>query len=116
MRTALSALKNKIGDFSSLEVVTYRGDISAFVNTSAASANDPLDWDKMMKEAKASGTARIALATLVNFDGDVQLFVADAEPPQWIIEAHKAAVQSSLEARKAIFDLFADTVRDVLGK
>lgn len=115
MRTALSALKDKIGDFSSLEVVTYRGDISAYIKATGT-ANDPLDWDKMMKEAKAEGKARIALATLVEFDGDVQLFVSDPEPPQWVIEAHKAAVQSSLEARKAIFDLFSDTVRDVLGK
>lgn len=116
MRTALEALGKKIGDFSSLEVITFRGDVKVYLKTGASSANDPIDWDKMMADsAKAEGTMSIALSTLVNFDGDVQQFISDPEPPPWVIEAHQAAVKSSLEARKAIFDLFSDVVRDVLG-
>ncbi len=113
---ALESLKSKIGDFSSLEVVTFRGDIATYVKPGDGSSNDPLDWDKMMKDAKTSGTMKIALATLVNFDGDVTQFVSDPEPPAWVVDAHKAAVQSSLDARKAIFDLFADTVKEALAK
>ena len=117
MRTALEALGKKIGDFSSLEVITFRGDVTVYVKTGQANSNDPIDWDKMLADsAKAEGTMKIALSTLINFDGDVQQFISDPEPPQWVIEAHQAAVHSSLESRKAIFDLFGDVVRDVLGK
>lgn len=116
MRTALESLGRKIGDFSSLEVITFRGDITAYIKTGANNANDPLDWDKMLGDAKAGGTMKIALSTLIAFDGDVQQFVSDPEPPAWIVQSHQAAVASSLEARKAIFALFGDLVRDVLGK
>ena len=117
MRTALEALGKKIGDFSSLEVITFRGDVKVYLKTGASNANDPIDWDKMLADsAKAEGSMQVALSTLINFDGDVQQFISDPEPPQWVVEAHKAAVQSSLESRKAIFDLFGDVVRDVLGQ
>lgn len=116
MRKALESIGQKVGDFSSLEVITFRGDITTYIKTGASNANDPLDWDKMLSDAKSSGSMKIAMSTLVNFDGDVQQFVSDPEPPAWIVQSHQAAVSSSLEARKAIFGLFEDLVRDVLGK
>jgi hypothetical protein len=72
---------------------------------------DDLEWDKRMTKATAgSGQLKVALATVIDFDSDVRTFIADDAPPQWIIDAHNAAVKSGLESRRAVLDLIGGFV------
>jgi hypothetical protein len=96
---AVASIKNAIVDLSSLEVITFRGSITGIVK-------DDLEWDKLMTKATAgSGQLKVALATVIDFDSDVRTFIADEAPPQWILDAHHAAVKSGIESRRAVLDL-----------
>jgi len=96
---AVASIKNAIVDLSSLEVITFRGNITGIVK-------DDLEWDKLMTKAVAgSGQLKVALATVIDFDSDVRTFIADEAPPQWILDAHNAAVKSGIESRRAVLDL-----------
>lgn len=96
---AVASIKNAIVDLSSLEVITFRGNISGIIK-------DDLEWDKLMTKATAgSGQLKVALATVIDFDCDVKTFIADEAPPQWILDAHNAAVKSGIESRRAVLDL-----------
>jgi hypothetical protein len=96
---AVASIKNAIVDLSSLEVITFRGNVTGIVK-------DDLEWDKLMTKATAgSGQLKVALATVIDFDSDVRTFIADETPPQWILDAHNAAVKSGIESRRAVLDL-----------
>lgn len=96
---AVASIKNAIVDLSSLEVITFRGTVTGIVK-------DDLEWDKLMTKAvSGSGQLKVALATVIDFDSDVRTFIADEAPPQWIIDAHNAAVKSGIDSRRAVLDL-----------
>ena len=96
---AVASIKNAIVDLTSLEVITFRGNITGIVK-------DDLEWDKLMTKATAgSGQLKVALATVIDFDSDVRTFIADEAPPQWILDAHNAAVKSGIDSRRAVLDL-----------
>jgi hypothetical protein len=96
---AVSSIKNAIVDLSSLEVITFRGTVTGMIK-------DDLEWDKLMTKATTgSGQLKLALATVIDFDSDVRTFIADEAPPQWIIDAHNAAVKSGIDSRRAVLDL-----------
>ena len=96
---AVASIKNAIVDLSSLEVITFRGNVTGIVK-------DDLEWDKLMTKATAgSGQLKVALATVIDFDSDVQTFIADEAPPQWVLDAHNAAVKSGIDSRRAVLDL-----------
>jgi hypothetical protein len=96
---AVASIKNAIVDLSSLEVITFRGSVTGLIK-------DDLEWDKLMTKATASsGQLKVAIATVIDFDCDVKTFIADDTPPQWILDAHNAAVKSGIEARRAVLDL-----------
>ena len=96
---AVASIKNAIVDLSSLEVITFRGNITGIVK-------DDLEWDKLMTKATTgSGQLKVALATVIDFDSDVRTFIADEAPPQWILDAHNAAVKSGIDSRRAVLDL-----------
>lgn len=96
---AVASIKNAIVDLSSLEVITFRGNITGILK-------DDLEWDKLMTKATAgSGQLKVALATVIDFDCDVKTFIADEAPPQWILDAHNAAVKSGIDSRRAVLDL-----------
>jgi hypothetical protein len=101
---AVASIKNAIVDLSSLEVITFRGTVTGIIK-------DDLEWDKLMTKATAgSGQLKVAMATVIDFDSDVRTFIADDAPPQWIIDAHNAAVKSGLESRRAVLDLIGGFV------
>lgn len=89
-----------IEDLSSLEVLTFRGEL-----TSVIDQKGKIDWSKLTANASNVGKLKLALATNVKIDADVQQYIADDVPPQWIVDAHIAAVKSGLEARKALLEL-----------
>lgn len=89
-----------IEDLSELEVLTFRGDLASVIDQKGK-----IEWSKLTANANNQGTLKLALATNVKIDADVHQFVADEVPPQWIVDAHIAAVKSGLEARKALLEL-----------
>lgn len=101
---AVASIRDAIVDLSSLEVITFRGTVSGFIK-------DDLEWDKLMTKATAaSGQLKVAMATVIDFDCDVKTFIADDTPPQWIVEAHNAAIKSGLESRRAVLELIGGFV------
>lgn len=89
-----------IKDLSELEVLTFRGELTSIIDQTGK-----IDWSKLTANANNQGKLKLALATNVKIDADVQQFVSDDVPPQWIVDAHIAAVKSGLEARKALLEL-----------
>jgi hypothetical protein len=109
MATGLQGVLDSIGsvtsDLTSLEVITLRGSVTGVVPSD-------LSWGALINKASAnSGVVKLSLATRIEFDGDTKTFIADDQPPQWIVDAHNAAVTSSLAARKAIVDLALSSLK-----
>ena len=105
LQGVLDSINTAVSDLTSLEVITLRGSVAGVVK-------ENLNWDDLLTKATAdNGVIKLSLATRIEFDGDTKTFIADELPPQWIIDAHNAAVLSSLAARKAIVDLAIGTLK-----
>ncbi len=120
LKEAFEKLVEKAADFSSLEVVTLTGDVKAIFQQPAAGSDDNkgniIDWTKAVEQAKVGGEVKLALASKYNFDGDATLFVSETAATPKLIEAHSKAVQSGKDIRTGIFELFSDTITDLVKK
>ena len=100
-KDAVTKIESTIKDLSSLEVLTFRGNITAHIDKDKGT----ISWDTLLEAAKTNGELKLALATQVSLDSDVSTFIADEEPPDWIVKAHQESVKAGLESRRAIVDL-----------
>ncbi len=112
LQTKLSAA---LADLTSLEVRTYRGDITTVVDTAGDGALRMKEW----LAQQATGNLKLVRLTRSEFDGDTVLVVDDgtteAGPvPQQITAAHEAAVQSAHEMRRGLAELAVRAVKAVL--
>ncbi|MEO1084296.1 MAG: hypothetical protein AAFY88_08640 [Acidobacteriota bacterium] len=91
-------------DLAEMRVQTFTGDLSASID--AANGNIS-DWDELLKNAKSSGTVRLALDTSMKIDGDTTLFIGDGVAAD-VKESHTNAVEGARAYRKGMIDAFAD--------
>ena len=109
LKKAFDGLAKGIGDLSTLDVVSYTGNLTATIQ---GTEGDIIDWKKLVKEAKkTNGSATLVLASHFNFDGDATLFSTTGQIPTDIRAAHNEAVELGKQIRGELFDLFSDTLK-----
>lgn len=109
LNEALRALKDGIGDLSSLEVNTYVGTLSADIT--AKKGASLIDFETVVKKATtASGTVTLAASTVIKFDGDSNQFFTSESIPQHVIEAHDVALKAGREVRQGLVSLFSSAL------
>jgi len=110
--TLQTKLSNALDDLTSLEVRTYRGDMTTFVKTMGSARMK--DW----LTAETVGELKLVRLTRSEFDGDTVLFVDDGSTsgavPEYIGDAHEAAVKSAHEMRKGLAELAVRAVQSVV--
>lgn len=116
LQDALSKLGELTADFSSLEVMTYSGDIQAVLK----SDKEGIDWDGLFTKAagaQGQGTLKLVAATRVLFDGDTQNFRTQEklERVDELLQLHDQAVESSRQARHALIQFFADGLKSLVS-
>ncbi|QSQ27063.1 hypothetical protein JY651_20045 [Pyxidicoccus parkwayensis] len=111
LKQAIESLGNQIDDLSKLEVVTYTGKVDVAISGTGA-----IDWDKLKTAAKTNGDVKLVAATQLNFDGDSYSFQTNEELPRIneLLALHQQAINSSLQARKAITDFFATSIKKLV--
>jgi hypothetical protein len=111
LKDAIRELGNQVDDLSKLEVVTYTGKVDVAINAAGA-----IDWDGLKKGAKTNGDVKLVAATQLNFDGDSYTFQTNEDLPRIaeLLALHQQAITSSLQARKAITDFFADSIKNLV--
>ena len=113
LKEAFDKLETAVGDLSSLEVKSYSGKLTAEIQSDGE--GNIIDWEKLIAEAKkADGQVSLKLASHFNFDGDATLFAAEGEIPDAMRNAHNEAVQAGRQIRKDLFELFSDTIKDLV--
>ncbi|MBJ6766013.1 hypothetical protein JGU66_35115 [Myxococcaceae bacterium JPH2] len=117
LQEALTKLGDLAADFSSLEVLTYTGDIEAVLKPD----KQGIDWDGLFTRAtgtQAQGTLKLVAATRVLFDGDVQNFQTQEklERLDELLRLHDQSVQSGRSARTALIQYFADNLKALVPK
>lgn len=114
----LKNLADKIGDeikdLASLEVTTYSGTFSLSYDTLKAQGISGFNIQNLIDNNQANMQASLNLIAYSRFeiDSDASNIVKSNLTPQeqTLIEAHKAMVQSAMEARKATFEMIQKMV------
>lgn len=112
LEDALATLKDTMCDLTSLEVQTYTGNLDAAVTDQVGSTK----FEGILKNVKVSGTLKLVAVTKINFDGDGMVLVPPQAIPEYVRDAHDAAVAAGLEVRAGLLELFSDMTGLVIGK
>lgn len=106
LRSALQKLDDAVTDLTSLHVQTYSGRLEAEIDRN----QDFNTLRDAIANASAEGSEVTLVAeSLLKFDGDSYNFVAEDAAPN-LMEVHNEAVQSGLDARQSIIELFKDLI------
>lgn len=110
LKEALNKLNAAVQDLTSLHVQTYTGELT-FEITGKESFED---IRKLIKQEKAKQDSKIHLVaeSLAQFDGDSYNFVKQdlANVPPLALEVHQNAVESGIETRLGMLELFKDLI------
>lgn len=101
LQDAFNELKEKVVDLTSLHVQTYTGTINLGVN------HESERWTALedaLKNPKPDSNVRLAMETMIRFDGDAYNFVSDNNT-DLLRRTHLDAVQAGLDTRRAIIEL-----------
>ncbi len=112
LKDALDTIKNAVGDFSSLTVETYTGNISTVIDNSEK-AKGTIDFAKVIESGRTDGAVKLKLASKYHFDGDAILFVAEEGVTPDLQDAHDRAVNAGQMVRSDLLDLFSETVKKI---
>ena len=110
-KNVLSNIAKGIEDLSSLEVITYKGTIAI---EGAAGGVVPDKFEKIIENAKAQATFKIAACTHVELDGDTKVFY-DQGITQVEMDAHHDLVDIARQNRQAIVELFKDALAELVS-
>jgi len=106
LRNALQKLDEAVTDLTSLHVQTFSGKLKAEIDRNQ-------EFDKLRDAISGadSGESEVTLVaeSVLKFDGDSYNFVAEDAAPN-LMEVHNEAVQSGLDARQSIIELFKDSI------
>ena len=112
LEDALTSLKETMCDLTSLEVQTYTGNLDAAVTDQVGSTK----FEEILEKVKVSGTLKLVAVTKINFDGDGLVLVPTQALPDYVRDAHNAAVAAGLEVREGLLELFSEMTGLVIGK
>ncbi|MCP4672437.1 MAG: hypothetical protein GY857_14160 [Desulfobacula sp.] len=112
LHKALEDLKNVVCDLTSIEVQTYVGDLKVLIKD----PKKPSDFEKLLKAGTTSGSLKLALVTKLNFDGDGFVLVPESATPDYIQNAHNAALKAGNEVRQGLLSLFGDVIGLAVSK
>jgi len=112
LEDALATLKDTMCDLTSLEVQTYTGNLDAAVTDQVGSTK----FEEILEKVKVSGTLKLVAVTKINFDGDGLVLVPTQVLPDYVRDAHDAAVAAGLEVREGLLELFSEMTGLVIGK
>lgn len=106
LRSALQKLDDAVTDLTSLHVQTFSGELKAEIDR-----NQEFDKlrDAISGAAAEDSNVTLVAESLLKFDGDSYNFVAEDAAPN-LMEVHNEAVQSGLDARQSIIELFKDLI------
>ncbi|MBT3241902.1 MAG: hypothetical protein HN352_02055 [Bacteroidetes bacterium] len=104
LKDALEKLDAAVKDLTSLHVQTFTGTLSSKVDAEKGFAN----IEETVKAAKTNGDIKLVAEALVKFDGDSYNFVTNdsANAPLRAFEVHKSAVETGLNNRMALLNMF----------
>jgi hypothetical protein len=108
LKEALAKLNDAVKDLTSLHVQTFTGELEVDINGSQ-------DFDTiraLIKKEKTDGKIILVAETLAQFDGDSYNFVKQElkDVPQIALEVHQKAVQSGIDTRLGLLELFKDLI------
>lgn len=105
---AVDELMTVGADFSSLDVQTYTGKISAI----SREENGKIQWSELSQGAFAEANVNLTvlLASSFKIDGDAELFIAEAGVTEQAQMAHDAAVKSGIALRSEILNFFKSKI------
>lgn len=106
LEKGLKGLKDLACDLSSIEIQTYVGDIDVLIENKT----DPTDLEALLKGSGANGNLKLNLVTKINFDGDGFVLVPKTAPPDYVQDAHNAALAAGNDVRQGLISLFADVI------
>jgi hypothetical protein len=111
----MSSIFKEIGqgiiDLSELNVQTFSGNLQSVVadGTSASVIN----WEKLISEAKSSGTVNLVASTKIELDGDSNTFY-ESGITQDMTTAHNAAVKAAHDYRLGLINLFKKEINSIV--
>ncbi|MCK5137797.1 MAG: hypothetical protein KAR19_18570 [Bacteroidales bacterium] len=108
LKDALQKLNDAVQDLTSLHVQTFTGEINLNIDGTR-------DFDKIrgsVKTAKEKNEITLVAETLAQFDGDSYNFVKQDldDVPDLALEVHKNAVESGIETRLGLLELFKNLI------
>lgn len=106
LRKALQRLDDAVTDLTSLHVQTYSGKLKAEIDR-----NQEFDKlrDAISSAAPEDSNVTLVAESLLKFDGDSYNFVEENAPPN-LMEVHNEAVQSGLDTRRSLIEMFKDAI------
>ncbi len=104
LKDALNKLNEAVTDLTSLHVQTFSGELNSEITGSESFK----DIRELIKTAKTSGNIKLVAESLAQFDGDSYNFVKQNldDIPPLALEVHKNAVETGIETRLGLLELF----------
>lgn len=106
LRSALKKLDEAVTDLTSLHVQTYSGQLKAEIDRNQ-------DFETLRESIEnadpESSDVHLVAESMLKFDGDSYNFVMEDAPPN-LMKVHNEAVQSGLDARQSVIELFRDSI------
>jgi len=108
LKDALQKLNDAVKDLTSLHVQTFTGELT----TEITGAEDFDNIRAAIKTAKGKNEIKLVAETLAQFDGDSYNFVKEdlGDVPPLALEVHQNAVESGIETRLGLLELFKDLI------
>lgn len=112
LKSALQSLNNAVQDLTSLHVQTYTGELKVDIDNADGSKKGFKDLRTEIQQSKQAGEVDLVAETLAQFDGDSYNFVKKdlTDVPSSALEVHQNAVQSGIETRMGLLNLFKDLI------
>ncbi|HVG58482.1 MAG TPA: hypothetical protein VNA24_08000 [Hyalangium sp.] len=111
-KEALQGLANATANLTSLQVMTYSGDVNSVITPDGGG----IDWDQLFTKSKATnGTLKLVAATKVQFDGDTYNFQTSEKLDRLdeMLRIHEESVNNSRMARQSLIQFFLDGLKNL---
>ena len=94
-----------IADLSELNVQTFCGDLTSVIDKSTG--GNVIDWPKLLKDAKTTGSVKLVASAKIKFDGDSDSYFADDISPD-MLDAHLVAIEAGQKVREGLLSMFKE--------
>ena len=107
LKEALKGVRARITDLSEVEVRTYTGEASAVISAISGEGDAAVFDNVLTRLDSETSSVQLAYLSRLDLDGDALFFCATGAPAD-LADAHRAAVESGIQSRAAIINLFKD--------